>query len=191
MNASESVLIQRVRNGEKALFFDLVRPCERALYVIAQSVLWNSAAAEEVAQESVLKAFKRLGHLRDKDSFKPWLLCIGLKEARMSCRKDRNRPYEAMGAKNDEDEFTPRDFADWREISSAELERKEVRQILRAAFESLAPIERQVFVLRDIEQFSVPEAGKALGITPAAVKTRLRRARLRLRESLAPTFRNY
>ncbi len=109
----------------------------------------------------------------------------------MRRRKDHRHLHETMETENGEGEFVPRDFADWREIPSTELERKELRQVLSAALESLAPLYREVFTLRDVEQLSVSEAAAALGISQAAVKTRLHRARLQLREMLAPVFQNH
>jgi len=85
-----------------------------------------------------------------------------------------------------EGNYTPRDFADWREIPSETLERKEVRQMLAEALVSLGQIYREVFVLRDMQHLSIEETAKALGISTASVKTRLLRARLMLRDLLAP-----
>lgn len=183
-------LIQRIKNGEVELFHELVRPYEQAVYVVAQSVLWNPADAEEVAQESILKAFVHLDQLRDEKGFKPWLLQIARNEARMRRRKDRGHLYETLESENGEGEVVPRDFADWREVPSAELERKELGQALSAALESLALLYREVFTLRDIEQLSISEVAAALGISRAAVKTRSHRARLLMRERLAPLFRS-
>jgi RNA polymerase sigma-70 factor, ECF subfamily len=82
--------------------------------------------------------------------------------------------------------YIPREFADWREIPSETLERKEVREKLAEALSSIGQIYREVFVLRDMEQLSIEETAKALGISTASVETRLLRARLMLRDLLAP-----
>jgi len=86
----------------------------------------------------------------------------------------------------DEHNYMPRDFADWREIPSETLERKEIRQKLAEALSEVGLIYREVFVLRDMQHLSIEETAKALGITTASVKTRLLRARLMLRDLLAP-----
>ena len=91
-----------------------------------------------------------------------------------------------VGHQDEEGNYTPRDFADWREIPSEILERKEIRQELAEALEALEHIYREVFVLRDMQHLSIAETAKALGISTAAVKTRLLRARLMLRDLLAP-----
>lgn len=90
--------------------------------------------------------------------------------------------------RDDEGNYTPRDFADWREIPSESLERKEVREKLAEALASLGEIYREVFVLRDMQHLSIEETAEALGISTASVKTRLLRARLMLRDLLAPGF---
>ena len=94
------------------------------------------------------------------------------------------RPIEDQ--ENEDGTYTPRDFADWREIPSEALERKEIREKLVAAFGSLAQKYREVFVLRDVQHLSIEDAAQALGISAGAVKTRLLRARLMLRDLLAP-----
>jgi RNA polymerase sigma-70 factor (ECF subfamily) len=94
---------------------------------------------------------------------------------------------EPIGERQDEEgNYTPRDFADWREIPSEALERKEIRERLAAALNTLKQQYREVFVLRDMEQFSIEETAGMLGISQASVKTRLLRARLMLRDLLAP-----
>jgi RNA polymerase sigma-70 factor, ECF subfamily len=94
------------------------------------------------------------------------------------------RPIEDQ--ENEDGTYTPRDFADWREIPSEALERKEIREKIVAAFASLAQKYREVFVLRDLEHLSIDDAAQALGISAGAVKTRLLRARLMLRDLLSP-----
>jgi RNA polymerase sigma-70 factor (ECF subfamily) len=91
----------------------------------------------------------------------------------------------------EEDTYTPRDFADWSEIPSEVLEHQEVREKLAEALNSLGQIYREVFILRDMEQLSIEETARALGISTASVKTRLLRARLMLRDLLAPGLGGY
>lgn len=187
----EPALIERIRRGERALFHELIRPYERGVYLAAYSILHNEADAEEVAQESILKAFMHLGQLREGEKFKAWLLLIVVNEARMRRRKDRRHLYESVddpGAESKEGEFVPRQFADWREIPSEFLERAEVRTAVSRALEGLPGIYREVFVLRDVEHLTVTETAQALDISVAAVKTRLHRARLQMREQLASAF---
>lgn len=184
----ESQVIERVCQGEKELFYDLVRPYERAVYLAAHSVLQNEADAEEVAQEAILKAFTYLKSFRRESKFSTWLIQITINEARMRYRKDRRHLYDSVdeGRQGDEGDYIPRDFADWREIPSEALQRRELREALQKAIASLAPKYREVLIMRDVDHRSIAETAQILGISEANVKTRLLRARLQVRDALAP-----
>lgn len=183
----ERGLIERVRSGEHEAFYSLIRPYEPRLYAAAFVILHNEADAEDCVQEAVLKAFKYIRQFRGEAKFSTWLIQITVNEARMRRRKAHADIMEPIDNSRDEDEpYTPRDFADWREIPSEALERQEIREKLGEALRSLGQIYREVFVLRDMEQLSIEETAKVLGISTASVKTRLLRARLLLRDLLAP-----
>ena len=187
----EAALIERVRKGEHEAFYELVRPHERGIYLAALSVLNNDADAEEAVQEAILKAFKGIARFRGEAKFGTWLVQITINEARMKVRKDRRHLYESLEEPfrgEDEGDYVPRDFADWREIPSEALETARLRKALQRGLESLSPKYRQVLVLRDVEHLNIAETAKLLGITEAAVKTRLLRARLIMRDALAPGF---
>jgi RNA polymerase sigma-70 factor (ECF subfamily) len=182
----ELELIDRVQRGENALFYELVRPYERRVFAAAMAILRNESDAEDVAQEAMLKALRAIRQFRADARFSTWLIQITVNEALMRRRKDRNHVIEAIDDRRDEEsDYAPRDFADWREIPSEALERKEVRQRLAQALASLDRKYREVFVLRDMEQLNIQETADALGISIASVKTRLLRARLMLRDLLA------
>jgi RNA polymerase sigma-70 factor (ECF subfamily) len=183
----EQRLIQRIRDGEHEAFYELIRPYERRVYAAAVAILGNETDAEDCAQEAVLKAFKHIRQFRAEARFSTWLIQIAVNEARMRRRKERADLVEPIDKdKNKEGSYMPRDFADWREIPSEVLERKEVREQLAEALASLGQMYREVFVLRDMEQLSIEETANALRISTASVKTRLLRARLMLRDLLAP-----
>jgi RNA polymerase sigma-70 factor, ECF subfamily len=183
----EQQLIQRIRDGEHELFYELIRPYERRVYAAAFAILRNEADADDAAQEAVLKAFTHIRQFRAEARFSTWLIQITVNEARMRRRKEHADLMEPIvNGKGEEGNYTPRDFADWREIPSEALERKEVREKLAEALTSLGQIYREVFVLRDMQQLSTEETAQALGISTALVKTRLLRARLMLRDLLAP-----
>ena len=184
---NEQALIRRIRDGEHEAFYQLIQPHERRVYATTFAILRNEADAEDAAQEAILKAFKNLRQFRAEARFSTWLIQIAVNEARMRLRKQRAVVMEPIEQKpDDEGNYTPREFADWREIPLAALERKEVRQKLTEALASLGQIYREVFVLRDVQHLSIAETAKALEISTAAVKTRLLRARLMLRDLLAP-----
>ena len=183
----EEMLIRRIRDGEHELFYDLIRPYERRVYSTAFSILRNEADAEDVAQEAVLKAFKNIRQFRGEARFSTWLTQITINEARMRRRKEHTDVMQPIVDQQDEEgNYTPRDFADWREIPSEILERHEVREKLAEALASLGQKYREVFVLRDMQHLSIEETAKALQISTASVKTRLLRARLMLRDLLSP-----
>ncbi len=182
----EQELISQVQHGHHELFYELVRPYERRVYAAAMAILRNEADAEDVVQEAMLKALAHVRQFRAEARFSTWLIQITVNEALMRRRRERTAMMEGLDDRRDEDgEYTPRDFADWREIPSEALERKEVRQKLADAIASLDRKYREVFVLRDMEQLNIQETAEALGISVASVKTRLLRARLMLRDLLA------
>ena len=188
LEPTEAQLIRRVCGGEPEAFEELVRPYERMVYLTAISILRNQADAEEVAQDAVLKAFSKLSTFRGECKFSTWLVQITYNQARMRLRKDRRHLYESLGDQQQDPEadYWPRDFADWRPIPSELLEEDETRQALQSAINSLSPTYREIVVLRDVQDLSIKDAATILGLSEATVKTRLHRARLLLRDALAP-----
>jgi len=187
---NEAELIRRVCGGEKEAFYELVRPYERAVYTAAMSILNNQADAEEVAQEAVLKAFSNLSRFRGEAKFSTWLVQITINEARLKLRKDRRHLYQSVDEpqSDEEGDYFPKDYADWREVPSEALQRKELRDALKRALAGLPQKYREVLVLRDIQHLSIEETSQVLGISTGNVKTRLLRARLQMRDALAPGF---
>jgi RNA polymerase sigma-70 factor, ECF subfamily len=182
----EQEVIAQVQRGRTDLFYELVRPYERRVYAAALAILRNDTDAEDVAQEAMLKALANIRQFRAEARFSTWLIQITVNEALMRRRKERRGVVESIDERGgEESEYAPRDFADWREIPSEALERKEVRQKLADALASLDRKYREVFVLRDVEHLNIQETAEALGISVASVKTRLLRARLMLRDLLA------
>jgi len=188
---AEPQLIARILKGDRNLFHDLVRPYERAVYVTAYAILRNHADAEETAQETMIKALTRLNQLHAPEKFKAWLLQIAVNEARLKRRNSHAQKYESLERDGNENEehFMPRDFADWRERPSENIDRKEIRRTIGIALQELSPIYREVFVLRDVQQMSIADCADLLGVAEQVVKVRLHRARLMMREKLAPVFK--
>jgi RNA polymerase sigma-70 factor (ECF subfamily) len=184
---NEAYLIKRVSDGEREAFYELVRPYERMVYATAISIVKNPADAEEVAQEAVLKAFSKLASFRGESKFSTWLIQITYNEARMKLRKAHSNLYESIDdtQQNEDGEFWPKDYADWRPIPSEVLEENEIRQAVQDAISSLSTNYREVLILRDVHRLSIKETTMILGISEGSVKTRLHRARLLLRDSLA------
>jgi RNA polymerase sigma-70 factor (ECF subfamily) len=190
LRANEAELIKSVCGGAREGFYELIRPYERMIYATAISVVKNPADAEDVAQEAVLKAFSNLASFRAESKFSTWLIQITYNEAKMKLRKAHSHLYESIDdqQQSEEGDFWPRDFADWQPIPSELLEQNEIRQAVQDAIDSLSPSYREVLVLRDVQHLSIRETMIILGISEATVKTRLHRARLLLRDSLAPGF---
>jgi RNA polymerase sigma-70 factor, ECF subfamily len=185
---NEAELIKSVCGGHREAFYELLRPYERMIYATAISVVKNPADAEEVAQEAVLKAFCNLSSFRAEAKFSTWLVQITYNEARMKLRKARPHLYESIDDRQPDDkgDLCPKDYADWRPIPSELLEQKEIRQAVQDAINSINPSYREVLVLRDVQHLSIKETSTILGISEPSVKTRLHRARLLLRDRLAP-----
>lgn len=186
----DCAVIQRICAGESDLFVDLVRPYQRMVYTTAFTIIRNEHDAEEITQEALFKAFKNLRQFRGECKFSTWIIQIAINEARLRLRRSRRAAEESIdrGVENQEGDYIPVDFADWREIPSESLQRKELREVLQSAISSLKSIYREVLILRDVQHMSVAETAAALGISEASVKTRLLRARFRVRDMLAPGF---
>lgn len=189
----ESDLIRRILAGERHLFHDLIRPCERSIYFLLFSLLRNEADAEDAAQETVLKVYRNLHLYRGESQFRTWVLSIARNEGLGRLRKLATRREDSLEAETDEQtgDYTPAILTSWREIPAEALERKELGEILRKAVEALPGIYRNVVILRDIEEMDGHETAAALGITEGTVKVRLHRARAMLQRALAPQLKAF
>jgi RNA polymerase sigma-70 factor (ECF subfamily) len=189
----EADCIRRILAGEKHLFHDLIRPCERAIFFLLLSLLKNETDAEDAAQDTVIKVYRNLHLFRGDSQFRTWVLSIARNEGLGRIRKSRTRKEDSLEAWTDEQsgDYTPAILTSWREIPAEALERKEVGELLRAAIEALPEIYRNVVLLRDIEEMDVRETAAALGITEGAVKVRLHRARAMLQKDLTPRLKGY
>ena len=187
LEKSEAELIAMSCGGDRDAFDRLIQPCERGVFTAAMSILNNAADAEEVVQEAVMKALAALPRFRGEAKFSTWLIQITINEARLKRRKDRRHLYDSIDEQqtDDQGDAFPKDFADWREIPSEELQRKELREALKRALDSLAPKYREVLILRDIQHLSIQETAQVLNISEGNVKTRLLRARFQMRDALA------
>jgi RNA polymerase sigma-70 factor (ECF subfamily) len=187
VRSNEEALIRKILEGEKDLFLELIRPHQRTVFATLISMLGSKEDAEDVTQDVLLKALARLHQFRRESAFGTWLIQIAINEARMRKRKMRHGIMFSLTNEADDDgAYVPKEFADWREIPSEALERSEIREALAKALTLLEEHYRLAFVLRDVNDLSITETANILGITRGAVKTRLRRARLMLRDILSP-----
>lgn len=187
---SEVALVRRILKGETELYYQLIRPYRRMIYATAFSILRSEVEAEDVVQQTLLNGLAALRSFRAQSRISTWLTQIAINEARMRLRKERIRRSVSIEEVSMTVDREPgvRDLIEWRRIPSNALERKETREILLRAFESLPRIYREVFVLRDVEELSISETAQILGIQEVNVKTRLRRARIKMRELIAGTL---
>jgi RNA polymerase sigma-70 factor, ECF subfamily len=188
-NRNEAQMIASILAGNTHEFHTLIQPYERSVYSMALSMLQNEADAEDAAQEAFLKAFRNLDRFRGEAKFSTWLISITLNEARSRLRRKKTAKTESLDELNEGGHVSPALLRDWREIPSEAVERQEVRLLLQDAITDLPTIYREVFVLRDMEDLSVNQSAEALGISVAAAKVRLHRARLMLQKRLAPELR--
>lgn len=189
----EAECIRRILGGEKHLFHELIRPCERPIYFLLLSMLANEMDAEDAAQETVIKVYQNLRLFRGESQFRTWVLSIARNEGLGRLRKVNARREDSLDAETDETtgDYTPAILTSWREVPLEELERKELGEILRVAIASLPAIYRNVVILRDIEEMDVRETAQAMGIAEGSVKVRLHRARALLQRALAPKLKGF
>lgn len=185
---NEGELIARIVAGEKELFYELIRPYERMVYLTVLSIVKNEAEAEDGAQEAVISAYRHLASFRAEAKFSTWLTTIAINEGRKRLRRAKGSAEDSIEeqAEEMEGDYTPAALTDWREIPLEALEHKELREALRKAVAALPDIYRQVFTLRDLEELDIEETAQALGINAGMVKVRLHRARIMLQKQLVP-----
>jgi RNA polymerase sigma-70 factor (ECF subfamily) len=188
-NRDEAQMIASILAGNTHEFHTLIQPYERSVYSMALSMLQNEADAEDAAQEAFLKAFRNLRKFRGEAKFSTWLISITLNEARSRLRQKKTAKTESLDELNEDGHVLPALLRDWREIPSEVLERREVRVMLQHAITGLPLIYREIFLLRDLEELSVNQSAEALGISVAAAKVRLHRARMMLQKKLAPQLK--
>ncbi len=186
----ESQLVARAREHDAAAFSELVNRYERKVFRLAKHITQNDEDAEDVLQESFLKAYEHLGNFHGQSKFYTWLVRIAVNESLMKLRKRKGDRTVPLDEPLDTGEDTVvREIAVWDENPEQRYSREELGEILEQSVESLRPAFRTVFVLRDIEELSTEETAEALGISVPAVKSRLLRARLQLREKLTRFFK--
>ncbi len=185
-------LVRAAKAGDLAAFETLVTRHERRIYGLARRLTGSEHDAQDVTQQAFLSAVQHLAGFRETAAFSTWLTTIAANAALKVVRKRRGLPTTSLdeATEPDHDGHIPHPdyIADWREAPDRLAERAETHQLLDAAIAELDPGHRAVFLLRDVEDLSVRETAKALGLSEANVKVRLLRARLQLRERLTRAF---
>ncbi len=182
-------LVHATRNGDITAFEQLVKRYDRKLLRIAQSVTHNREDSQDAVQEAFLKAYQNLATFREDSKFSTWLIRITLNQSLMKLRKQRSAKEASLDDDFQADsDILPTEVADWAPNPEQLYWASELRDILIKCLEELSPILRTVFVLRDIEGLTIDQTAEALSVSEAAVKARLWRARLQLREGLTRYF---
>lgn len=186
----ELVLVRAAKAGDMGAFEQLVKMYDRNIFRIAQHITQNREDAEDVVQDAFLKAYENLGKFQEQSKFYTWLVRIAVNEALMRLR--RRRPERMVSLDEEvktEEDSMPREVADWSPNPEQLYSQSELRDILSRTVQGLPPSFRTVFVLRDVENLSTEETAEALDLSVPAVKSRLLRARLQLRERLNKFFK--
>ncbi len=185
----EQDLIRRLQAGEQAAYAEMVEQYAGRIYNLALRLMGDEAAAEDVLQETFLNAFRAIGRFEGRSRLGTWLYRIANNTALMQLRKKEPATFSLDSPlETDEGEEIPRQFFDFCCLPERDLLSDEARAEMRAAIDALPESLRVVFVLRDIEGLSTRETADTLGLSVPAVKTRLMRARLALRERLSAYF---
>jgi len=187
--ADSAISIEALQKGDRDEISRMVEVFSPMVYRLANKMLGNEQDAEDVLQETFLKAIRSLRSFEGKSSLATWIYRIAVNEALMMLRKRKPGLVELEASKEDEDAVVPPvEIVDWCCLPERELMDVEARAFLNKAVSILSPGLRVVFLLRDIEGLSVHETAEALKVSESVVKTRLLRARLKLREDLSHYF---
>jgi RNA polymerase sigma-70 factor (ECF subfamily) len=188
-NSDDAALVARLQVGDQAAYAQMVEEHASRIYRLALRMMGNEADAEDVLQETFLSAFKSIDKFRTQSSLGTWLYRIATNAALMRLR--RNEPDQVSvdePIERDDGDLMPRQFFDFCCLPEDTLLRDEAREEMARAVDDLPVTLRSVFVLRDIEGLSTHETADALDLSISAVKSRLMRARLKLREQLSMYF---
>src|SRR2546422_9461890 len=185
----EPALVAAARAGDLGAFEELVNRYERKIFRLAMNITGNREDAEDVMQEAFLKSYAHLKEFQGDSRFYTWLVRIAVNESLMRLRKRKPNQISLDEPVGTDDDIMPREVEDWGPSPEQRYAQTELQQILNKAIENLDPAYRTVFVLRDVEELSTEEAAALLGISVPAVKSRLLRARLKMRERLQRYFR--
>jgi RNA polymerase sigma-70 factor (ECF subfamily) len=184
----EPALVAAAKCGEIAAFEELVSRYERKIFRLTRNITGNREDAEDAMQEAFLKSFEHLANFKGESRFYTWLVRIAANEALTKLRKRRPGQFSLDEEVSGEDDLMPRELDDWGPTPEERYEQIEMQRILSEAIEKLEPDFRIVFVLRDVEELSTEETAQLLELSITATKSRLLRARLKLRQRLNRLF---
>lgn len=184
----EASLVAAARAGDLSAFESLVNRYERKIFRLAMNITQSREDAEDVMQEAFLKSYQHLGEFQGNSRFYTWLVRIAVNQALMKLRRRRPNELSLDDSIETEDDILPREVEDWGPSPEDRYEQTELGKILSTVIGELDPSFRIVFQLRDIEELSTEETAELLGLSVPAVKSRLLRSRLKLRQKLNRYF---
>jgi RNA polymerase sigma-70 factor (ECF subfamily) len=184
----EPILVSAAKSGDIGAFETLVGRYERKIFRLTNNITQNKEDAEDAMQEAFLKAFEHLGEFQGNSRFYTWLVRIAVNQALMKLRRRRPNQVSLDEEIETGEDTMPREVEDWGPSPEERYEQTEMSHILSGVIGELDPSFRVVFQLRDIEEMSTEETAEALGLSIPAVKSRLLRARLKLRQKLNRYF---
>jgi RNA polymerase sigma-70 factor (ECF subfamily) len=185
----EHLLVAAAKRGDAAAFEELVNRYEGKIFRLTMNITRNREDAEDAMQDAFLKSYSHLKDFQEDSRFYTWLVRIAANEALMRLRKRRPNQFSLDEPIEGDEDLMPRELEDWGPSPEQRFAQTEMREILNEVIDKLEPDFRLVFVLRDIEELSTEETASTLGISIPAVKSRLLRARLKLRQKLDRYFR--
>ncbi len=189
---TEPISLEALKAGDKAEFARFVETHSPAIYRLALRMLNNPQDAEDILQETFIKAYQNLPRFDGRSKLSTWLYRIATNEALMLIRRRKPEALsvEAPAGNGEDPAQEALEIVDWSHMPEEALLSDEVRRYLEQAIDRLPPTLKTVFLLREIEGLSTRETAEVLGLSEAAVKTRLSRARLALRERLSVYYRD-
>jgi RNA polymerase sigma-70 factor (ECF subfamily) len=185
----EHLLVAAAKAGDTRAFEELVERYERKIFRLTMNITRNREDAEDAMQDAFMKSYSHLKDFDGNSRFYTWLVRIAANEALMRLRKRRPNQVSIDEPIQGKDDLMPLEIEDWGPSPEQRFAQTEMREILSGVIDELEPDYRVTFALRDVENLSTEETAKALGISTAAVKSRLLRARLKLRQKLDRYFR--
>ena len=184
----EGSFVTAAKAGDLSAFEELVNRYERRIFRLAMNITQNREDAEDATQDAFMKAFTHLDSFQGGSRFYTWLVRIAVNESLMRLRRRRPNVVSLDEPTETDEDLVPRQVEDWGPTPEQRYARTEMNSILTNSISDLDPIFRTVFLLRDVEGLSTEETAETLGVSTPAVKSRLLRARLKLRQKLNPFF---
>ncbi len=187
---NEPELVTAAQSGDQNAFGALVESCYRPVFRLAVGIMRNREDAEDVVQDTMLKAYCNLGRFQGKSRFYTWVVRIAINEALMKIRIRQRGKEVSLDEPASEGSTVPREVQDWRNYPEKSYARKEVAEILEGALGALSPCLSAAFCLHNVDELCMKETAAKLGISMQGAKSRISRARSRLRKRLRHILRN-